>query len=334
MSSSELFPKVSVLVPCYNVEKFIGECLDSLCKQTLSDIHIVCIDDGSTDNTLSIIRSFAEKDNRIEVITKSNSGYGDSMNIGLSHCRGEYIGIVESDDFVDASMYEELYSVAKKDNLDIARSGYYVYKNGKDVLERRSQQIPKNCILKPLEVTPIFFRTPAIWSAIYRKSWLKENNIQFLPTPGASFQDRSFSFKTNYCCDRFEMIDKCFLHYRQHGGNSVLSTGKVYCICDEWNEIVRFVGEKHKNLSELSHILIPVCIKNFRWNYRRIQKQDKLEFLKRCSMIFKDWAVRYQLKPNEKISKLTLWEYQTVLNNPQYYGLFLKFKHLVLRHFF
>ena len=97
--------KLSVIIPVYNVEQYLGECLESVIKQTLKDIEIICVNDGSTDNSLEIIKKFARKDERIKIIDKPNSGYGDSMNKGLETETGEYIGIVESDDFIEPDMF-------------------------------------------------------------------------------------------------------------------------------------------------------------------------------------------------------------------------------------
>ena len=94
-------PKVSILVPCYNVEKYLKQCLDSIVNQTLQDIEIICINDGSTDSTLDIIKQYAKNDDRFVVIDKQNEGYGKSMNRGLDAATGEYIGIVESDDWIE-----------------------------------------------------------------------------------------------------------------------------------------------------------------------------------------------------------------------------------------
>ena len=104
--------RVSVLVPVYNVKKYLRQCLDSLAAQTLDGIEFICIDDGSTDGCSEILDAYAEKDERFRVIHKENSGYGASMNVGLRAARGEYIGIVESDDFADAEMFAALYDVA------------------------------------------------------------------------------------------------------------------------------------------------------------------------------------------------------------------------------
>ena len=146
-------PKVSILVPCCNVEKFVYQCLDSIRNQTLNDIEVLCINDGSTDGTLNILRQFAETDSRFFVIDKSNSGYGDSMNLGLDRCTGKYIGIVESDDFIEPTMFERLLAVAEENDLDIARTGYFFYTDGVDVPEYYDF-VKKNVVLNPLEKIP------------------------------------------------------------------------------------------------------------------------------------------------------------------------------------
>ena len=121
--------KVSVLVPIYNVQDFLPECLDSLVNQTLKEIEIICINDGSTDNSLDIIKQYAKKEKRIVIIDKKNSGYGDSMNQGLKKATGEYIGIVESDDFIELNAFESLYNIAKKNNVEAVKSNFYEFTN-------------------------------------------------------------------------------------------------------------------------------------------------------------------------------------------------------------
>ncbi|MBS7046628.1 MAG: glycosyltransferase family 2 protein, partial [Eubacterium sp.] len=107
-------PKISIIVPVCNVEKYLSKCLDSIVNQTLKEIEIICIDDGSTDDSGAILDSYSQKDSRIKVIHKKNSGYGNSMNVGMDCAEGEYIGIVESDDCILPEMYEELYKAAKE----------------------------------------------------------------------------------------------------------------------------------------------------------------------------------------------------------------------------
>ena len=100
-------PKVSIIIPTYNVENYLRECMDSVTRQTLKDIEIICINDGSTDGSLEILKEYADKDPRIVLVDKENEGYGVGMNIGLDKASGEYIGIVEPDDFVPLNMYDK-----------------------------------------------------------------------------------------------------------------------------------------------------------------------------------------------------------------------------------
>ena len=115
-------PKVSVVVPVYNVEKYLRECLDSLLAQKLKDIEIIVVNDGSTDSSADIAAEYAARDSRVRLISKENEGYGKTMNRGFSEARGEYVGIVESDDFADPRMFKDMYKFAKKHDLDLVKA--------------------------------------------------------------------------------------------------------------------------------------------------------------------------------------------------------------------
>ena len=114
--------KVSIIIPTYNVEEYLEECLDSVCRQTLKDIEILCVNDGSTDGSLEIIKRYAAKDERIVVLDGPNGGYGKAMNRGLDAATGEYIGIVEPDDFIALTMYEDLAKLADENALDFVKA--------------------------------------------------------------------------------------------------------------------------------------------------------------------------------------------------------------------
>lgn len=272
--------KVSILVPCYNVEKYLKQCLDSIINQTLRDIEIICINDGSTDTTPQILDEYAKNDSRIKVIHKSNSGYGASMNIGLDVAIGEYIGIVESDDFVELNMFETLYNKAKENSLDLVRCQYYCYKskdNSNELFD--NSWVTQNKIYCPLEKQTPFYQAPAIWSNLFSNKMIKENNIRFLETSGASYQDTSFAFKLYACSKKFMMIKDALLHYRIDNENSsVNSIGKVYCVMDEYAEIKRF--SKEKKIYEKVRKLIPrIKYSCYCWNYERLPKTLKWRFL-------------------------------------------------------
>ena len=189
-------PKISIIVPIYNVNKYLRQCMNSIVNQTLKNIEIICINDGSTDNSLEIIMEYIQ-DNRIIIINKSNSGYGNSMNQGIEFASGKYIGIVESDDFVDINMFGFLYNFTENGNIDMVRSDYFTYFNEHEINPVKFNIIKPiyNKTFNPIEFPNIFLININIWAEIYKKDLIIKNNIKFLPTPGASFQDTSFFLK-------------------------------------------------------------------------------------------------------------------------------------------
>lgn len=273
--------RVSVLVPIYNVEKYLSECLDSLVKQSLKEIEIICINDGSTDGSLKIVKEYAKNDRRIIIIDKENSGYGDSMNRGLKRASGEYVGIVEPDDFIDLDAFEKLYTIAKKNDAEIVKGNFYEYvtEKKKDI-GKSNMFLPQdtNKVIDPRECRDVFYGQPSIWSAIYKNDFLRDNKIMFLPTPGASYQDAGFSFKVWASARRVYLTDEAFLHYRQDNPNSsVKSDGKLYAVKDEYDEVERYLKEKGL-LDEYGHTLATVRFSGYIWNMRRLTGKAAKEF--------------------------------------------------------
>lgn len=275
-------PKVSVLVPIYNVEKFLQQCLESVVEQTLREIEIICINDGSTDSSAEIIREFAEKDDRIIVIDKPNSGYGDSMNQGLARARGEYIGIVESDDWIDTHAFEDLYRIAKMNDADVVRANYYQNYKGVDKKFFYVEPTATGKVVDPKHQTWIFLQAPAIWSAIYKRSFLEENDIKFLPTPGASYQDTGFNFKVWASAKRACFTTEAYLHYRtDNEASSVKSAGKIMNVSTEYADIERFLTERGL-LEELGAIMVTAKFGAYYWNMLRVPPKLLDDFLKQA----------------------------------------------------
>lgn len=276
--------KVSIIMPACNVEKYIEECMNSVINQTLKDIEIICVNDGSKDNTGRILDRYERQDSRIKVIHKPNTGYGHSLNIALDMARGEYIGIVETDDFASPDMFEKLYSAAKEHNADVVKSNYYQYVS---VPEPKSTffEVLRPCgiygkVFSTIECMDIMRVAPCIWSGIYRREMLVSNNIRFNETPGASYQDTSFAFKVWVGAERIYLIEDAYLHYRIDNANSsVKSSAKVFCICDEYREIEKYLEqypEKKKNFEIMKNTL---KYESYRWNLQRLTFGFKYAFL-------------------------------------------------------
>ena len=121
--------KISIIIPIYNSEQYLASCLDSVINQTIRDIEIICVNDGSTDNSAKIIEEYAHKDNRVKVLHKENGGQTSSRRAGLELATSEYIGFVDSDDWIDSDMYERMLSVAEQYQTDMVSSGYYLEGN-------------------------------------------------------------------------------------------------------------------------------------------------------------------------------------------------------------
>ena len=245
-------PKVSIIVPTYNVENYLRECMDSIVRQTLKDIEIICINDGSTDSSLSILKEYADKDDRIILVDKQNEGYGVGMNIGLDKATGEYVGIVEPDDFVPLNMFEDLYYVAKENDLDFVKADFYRLtrneNNGNMSLtynQLDSSGENYNVVIDPFEkpyITKFIMNT---WSGIYRREYIEKYHIRHNTTPGASFQDNGFFWQTLIYAKRCMFINRpYYMNRRDNPNSSVNNKNKVYCMNVEYDFVRDILMQK------------------------------------------------------------------------------------------
>ena len=223
---------LSVIIPVYNVENYLNECLDSVTSQTLDDVEIICIDDGSTDNSPYILKEYQKKDSRIKIITKENGGQATARNLGIKEAQGEYITFVDSDDFIEPTMFEKLYTKAKDNNLDIAMCKIATYDN-------QTEEIKNNVWYYMLGVFRDFEKdifnhkdtkeftchiavTP--YNKIYKTTLLKENNILF--PEGLIFEDEKFFYDTYLRAKRVSIVDEFLYYYRINRKGSTVDTIK------------------------------------------------------------------------------------------------------------
>ncbi|GFI17090.1 putative glycosyltransferase EpsJ [Lachnospiraceae bacterium] len=226
MSIEQRIPKVSVIIPICNAEKYLKECIESVLGQTLRDIEVICVDDGSKDNSLSIIQTYAQKDSRVKVITKKNSGYGDSVNHGLRIAKGVYIGIVESDDFIATDMYDKLYKLSEGGTIDCIKGNFWDYycwegkkrKDKKDeaIVNRERTDMPEEEEIFTIRQDPhILWGHPSIWSGIYRREFLERHKIEFMAEPGGGWVDNPFFFQTLCLAQSIRWTEKPYYYYRK-----------------------------------------------------------------------------------------------------------------------
>ena len=268
-------PKLSVIVPCYNVEQYVAKCLSTLCKQTLEDIEIICIDDKSTDNTLQILQEFASKDDRIKLFELSkNSGVAVARNTGLNAVSGEYIGFVDPDDSVDIDFYEKLYAKAIETSADIVRGNVRVIsaKNGKI----------ENSWFHNTKIDLYNFAS-AFWSAIYRADMIKKNKI-FFPVGITVAEDSVFLTQATLYANKICAADSVNYYYLFRRNNSLdseyLSHAKAVSNIKAFRLNLEYILNSNLDINAVKKYLryhvIEHCLYELAKDYERVEDQREL----------------------------------------------------------
>ena len=226
-----MIPRVSIIVPVYNVEKYLAQCLDSLFVQTLTDIEIIAVNDGSTDSSPEILGNYAVKDNRLKIINKSNGGLGDARNTGLAAAKGEYIGFVDSDDWIDRDMYEVMYAIAQKANADIVMCNFVSeMPNGNVILQKvpitpgriyKGIEIKKEILIKMVGISAyqenfryIMNSFNSVWKNMYRRDFIIGNNLRFVSEREFFAEDLLFNLNAYSLSASLIATDKFLYHAR------------------------------------------------------------------------------------------------------------------------
>lgn len=240
--------KISVIVPVYNTRKFLKKCLDSIINQTFKDIEIICINDGSTDKSLSVLNEYALKDNRIKIINQQHAGVSCARNEGLKIAAGEYISFVDSDDWIDLDFLEKLYNAAEKYDADIAAAGIKRVRSckWKYHLKIKSQEYTENtdrafvlCDV-PEKCYPV--------NKIYRFSQLKKYTINF--EPNVYFEDRFFTAQVLVYLKSLVVVPDTYYNYWTNP-NSIVKTKSPEKIQDSIytkNKTMNFLKKHNVNL--------------------------------------------------------------------------------------
>ena len=317
--------KVSIIIPTYNVEMYLEECMESVTHQTLRDIEIICINDGSTDGSLEILKRYAAQDPRILLVDKENGGYGVAMNIGLEKASGEYIGIVEPDDFVALSMYEELYRQAAEHHLDFVKADFYRFKREEtgdmSLFYNHLSKNPEdyNQVFNPSEDPQALRYIMNTWSGIYKRSFLEKHHIRHNETPGASFQDNGFWFQTFIFAKRAMILDPPYYRNRRDNPNSsVHNSQKVYCMNVEYDHI-REILMAHPDLWERFKAMYWFKkYNNYLGTVKRVGYEYKREYVKRFGAEFKRGLEKGELDPS--VFTETAWNrIQLIAKDPDTY---------------
>lgn len=223
-----IIPSVSIIVPVYNSEAYLNDCLDSITQQTLRNIEIICINDGSTDNSIKILKDYAEKDSRIAIIDKQNGGQASARNVGIKKASGEYIGFVDSDDWIDEHYFEKLYRVSKESKADMAMGDTKLFttQHNKKVtissigklINRIEKDIVDNVVDKRTILT-----IGVVCDKLFLRAFINNNNIQFFE--GLFWEDTAFAIMTIIEANKICLVRDTFYHYRIHTAST---TGRAF----------------------------------------------------------------------------------------------------------
>ena len=320
--------KVSIVIPVYNVEKYLRECLNSVQQQTLKDIEIICIDDGSTDSSSQILDEYASNDSRFCVVHKQNEGYGKSMNKGIAMASAPYIGIVESDDMISPVMFEILYSVMEREKVDFVKSDFYEIYRGEEgkYIEEYVSLITDKCDDKLYEKAINIHEHEEIlrlisytWNGLYSREFLEKECIIYNETPGASYQDIGFWFQTMVKSKSLYITKDAYYKYRIDNVNaSMYSKEKVFTVFEEYDflrKILNKMGEQGKPFYKWTYYL---AISNGIGNISRVADEYKKDLIDKIKNEFYYALQKELITPNiyPDYIKIKIFD---IISDPQKY---------------
>ena len=289
-------PKVSVIVPVYNVEKYIEKCLQSLTNQTLQDIEIIIVNDGSKDNSKKIVESFMEKfPQKIIYLEKTNGGLSDARNYAIPYATGEYIAFLDSDDYIEVDMYEKMYEIAKKENSDLVECDFY-WEYPKKIKEDVGQvYYDKKEMLEKVRVVA--------WNKLIRKSILEKTKIIF--PKGYRYEDVEFTYKLIPHLNKVSFLKKPCIHYVQRD-NSISNSQneRTKEIFDVLDNVIKYYKEndyyeEYKQQLEYVYTRFLLCSSLLRMckiKDKQIRKELLCDTWKNLNSKFPEWKKNKILK--------------------------------------
>lgn len=284
-------PKISVILPVYNVEKYLQECLDSIINQTLKDIEIICINDGSTDSSLKILKEYAKKDKRIIIVNQKNKGAAISRNKGIDIAKGEYFSILDSDDFFDPAMLEKMYNKADKNSADIVICQSRIFD------EKTREYKPFNPILTdaPKEKKFCYKDMPNLifnftvgwaWDKLYKASFVKENKLYFQNL--RSSNDFFFVYLSLIKAKSIIIFDDALISHRKNTQTSLSETRTEDPLC-----FIKAIRELRKGIletgiyNEVEQSYLNFVLMISFWHYRTFPEETRDKVYKKLRSMFK-----------------------------------------------
>lgn len=262
----------SVIIPCYNTEKYLKQCLDSVINQTFKDIEIICVNDGSTDSTLQILEEYAQKDNRIKVVTQNNKGLSGARNTGLENITYEFCYFLDSDDYIETNLLETAFNILNNYQIDYYIFGSKVFIEDEKDLIQDTTSMNEYLRIKFNGIRNAIFdvgqnQNIHVWNKIFRTRIIKENNIHFIE--GLLYEDIFFTWYYFFLSKKIYFDQNIFHHYRMHS-NSIMEKTTLNKSYDSavshlynWHELFVRVS-KNKDLFNKNYRNLIILLRNYR----------------------------------------------------------------------
>ena len=292
-------PKVSVIVPIYNVEKYLKKCLDSLESQTLKDIEIILVNDGSKDESGNIAKEWSDGKENIKYVEKENGGLSDARNFGLKYATGEYVAFLDSDDYVENTIYEKMYNKAISENADFVECDFVWEYPNKKRIDKKIEYSNKLEMITYIRVVA--------WNKLIKRSLIVENNLQF--PKGLRYEDVEFTYKLIPSIKKYTYVDEVLLHYLQREDSIAnVQNEKTAEIFDVLDNVIEFykknnIYDEYKEALEYNYARFLLCSSLKRMT-KIADKNKKKELLQKTwnnlNEKFPNWKENKFLKKNSK----------------------------------
>lgn len=294
--------ELTFIVPIYNVEKYVFKCLESIQRQTYKDFEVLCINDGSTDNSRNIILDFVNKDNRFKLFDKDNGGLSDARNFGLKQINTKYVSFIDGDDFIEEDFVEKTLNEIKENDLDILVFGYNQYYLEKNIKEANTLRIKRGVYNLKSNKEILAYTPNAAWNKIYKVSLFKDNNIEY--PFGYRHQDLGTTAKLFLKANRIGYINNCLYNYLIDRPNNITTQidKKLYHIIDMSNEVINYYKENdvfYEYIEELKYLVSRNFISSLRKAVTLTDKKFVYQFIDdifECLKIFKGVKDTYKIK--------------------------------------
>ena len=355
-------PIISVIVPIYNVEKYLSKCLDTILAQTFSNIEIICVNDGSTDNSRKILAQYAQKDSRIKIVDKKNGGLSSARNAGMKVAQGEYYSFIDSDDWIDETMLEKLYNSMVALDTDISICAVHQFDETRQELDDSNPYYTlgffdesfDNRAFSYVDTKPFLLDVCVMaWNKLYRKSFIEECQVEF--PEGLIFEDGPFFFSIFFKTKKVSIVRDFLYYYRiNRSGSIIQKAGKKFLNVIDVVELMYSKIKEIPDFEDVKYIFFRKKVEDFIYRFENLNPKYRKAFAKKLkqssltneklfpsTMVKGSFGYNYFLFKNLKTGSVLFYDLQKFKLKMMYKTMeilyheenvyYLKYKKLILR---